>query len=173
MVKFQKYGFNQTDLKLADLLCEIHNFYTECFFQISIVQNLDRIRKNNISKLQPNTTVAEGENRQQRRLSRSVFSQRYLPPLMSLKQGLILKIPPVKMYPTWMRTTYPNIVLIQQWKAELQLSDVLPSICLLSSLSLNSLLLLPVPQERKQNDIYSSNILLIVHLSTPLFIICT
>jgi hypothetical protein len=38
-------------LKLADLLCEILTFYTECLFQISTIQNLDRIRKNNISQL--------------------------------------------------------------------------------------------------------------------------
>jgi hypothetical protein len=44
-------------------------------FQISTVQNLEKIRKSNISKLYPNPTVVEGENRQQRRLSRSVFSQ--------------------------------------------------------------------------------------------------
>ena len=148
MVKFQKYGFNRTDLKLADLLCEIHNFYTECLFQISTVQSLDRIRKNNISKLQPNPTVAERENRQQRRLSRSVFSQIF-PPSISLNRRLIQKIPIVKMYMTWMRIIYLNIVLIQRWKVELQLSDVLPSICLLSSLSLNSLLLLSVPPREK------------------------
>ena len=72
---FHKYGFNRTDLKLADLLCEKHNFYTECLFMISTVQNLERIRKNKISKLLHNPTVAEGRHRQQKRLSRCVFSQ--------------------------------------------------------------------------------------------------
>ena len=77
-----------------------------------------------------------------------VYFPRYFPPSISLKRGLIQKIPLVTMYTTWMRTTYLNIVLIQRWKVELQLLDVLPSICL-SSLFLNSLLLLLVPLREK------------------------
>ena len=78
MVKFPEIQVNRTDLKLADLLCKKHNFYTESLYLISTVQNLDRIRKNNISKLQPEPTVAGGENSQQRRLSKSVFPQKFI-----------------------------------------------------------------------------------------------
>ena len=123
MVKFQKYEFNRTDLKLADLLCEIHNFYTECLFQISTVQNLDRIRKNKY----PNYSLIQRwpkEKTDSKEDCPEVYFPRYFPPLISLKRGLIQKIPSVTMYTIQMRTTYLNIILIQRWKVELQLSDV-------------------------------------------------
>ena len=78
-----------------------------------------------------------------------VYFPRYFPPSISLKRGLIQKIPTVTMYRTWIRTTYLNIVLIQRWKVKLQLSVDLPSIYLLSSPSLNPLLLLLVPPREK------------------------
>jgi len=74
---FQKHGFNRIDLKLADLLCEKHNFCTDCLFLISTIQNLDSIRKNNISKLLLDPTVVGRENSRRQRLSRSVFSHKF------------------------------------------------------------------------------------------------
>ena len=87
-----------------------------------------------------------------------VYFPKYFPPSVSLKRGLIQKIPTVKMYTTWMRTTYPNIVLIQRQKMELQLSVDLSSIYLLSSLSLNPLskpsLTLASPSKRENRMIF-------------------
>ena len=54
-----------------------HNIYSECLFLISTIQTLDSIWKHNISKLQPDLTVAGRENSQRGKLSRSVFSQKF------------------------------------------------------------------------------------------------
>ena len=48
---FQKHGFNRTDLKLADLLCEKHNFYIdEQHIQIIARSNGGRRRKQSATK---------------------------------------------------------------------------------------------------------------------------
>jgi hypothetical protein len=66
--------FNQTDLKLANLLFRKNILCSEYLFLI-FVHDLDCICTNNISKFQPNSTMNEGENDQWLRVS---FSRIFL-----------------------------------------------------------------------------------------------